>query len=80
MNLTNLFIRELKFFILGIVLSKAIDYAIRFRKDRYFIKIGVSVVVLGSIIESVCYNIWGYSWGVDHYGDPSVMVIVPVSF
>ncbi|THU89285.1 hypothetical protein K435DRAFT_802871 [Dendrothele bispora CBS 962.96] len=67
------------FLALGIVLSCAWNYFVRFRHDKLYFKAIVSVCALLCIGETIFLAHWGYSWGVTHYGGSSFLLYYNVN-
>ncbi|KAJ7843488.1 hypothetical protein B0H13DRAFT_2364727 [Mycena leptocephala] len=67
------------FFTMGIVAVAAWSYFQTARKDGPMINLLVVFTVGMSIMSTVVDGVWIYSWAVDHYGDPTIMAILPIS-
>ncbi|THU82840.1 hypothetical protein K435DRAFT_807968 [Dendrothele bispora CBS 962.96] len=65
------------FLILGAILSSAWNYFVHFQHDKVHFKVIVTVCVLLCIGETISSAYWGYSWGVTHYGDSTILVFLP---
>lgn len=56
----------------------ACRYFFKYQKDRFRFRAVVALVLLFSVVDTICVGIWNYRWTVTYYGDPSIMELTPM--